>query len=518
MSTTQRGWFEVDKEGLQQTMGRKSKSFALFELLQNAFDEEGCENVNVVLPEPVEGRSVLTVTDDAPNGYKDMSTAHTLFAKSYKKTDPTKRGRFNLGEKLVLAICDEATITSTSGQTIFLKDGTRTTGEAKTTVGSEFRGVLPLTAEEFEAVKQEVRRVIAPIRATFNGAVLQPLKPIRSFAATLATEVADDKGIMRTRQRKTDVKLYAVPEGGEAYLYEKGLPVCPIDAKGSIEVWQKVPVNLERDSVSDAYKTALYVACINEMHDELTQDDMGAIWVQRALEDDRISHEATQKILTTQFGENVVLQSLKDRGSNLEAQAAGMKMIPRGALNKKQLHNLREKAGLQTADRAQNGKWATDHEYNQETMIPEAQWSSDMKRYAKLIRDVAPFLLNHPLAGVRVCDDESLPLRGCTEWGKKQFVVTVNTAHHNEHDWVANFDLLVHEFAHFREQSNSHMSEGFWRAATVIGAKLSHLVTQQPKLFKGTGSGFSPEKYKLFVDGNMQADQEAALELVGTLE
>ncbi|MGA7638026.1 MAG: hypothetical protein WA274_02305 [Candidatus Acidiferrales bacterium] len=518
MSTTQRGWFEVDKEGLQQTMGRKSKSFALFELLQNAFDEEGCENVTVTLPEPVDGLSVLTVTDDAPDGYKDMSTAHTLFAKSYKKTDPTKRGRFNLGEKLVLAICDEATITSTSGQTIFLKDGTRTVGVAKTEVGSIFRGVLPLTPEEFESVKQEVRRVIAPIRATFNGEVLQPLQPIRTFSATLATEVADEKGIMRTRQRKTDVKLYPVAEGGEAYLYEKGLPVCPIDAKWSIEVWQKVPVNLERDSVSDAYKAALYVACINEMHDELTQDDMGAIWVQRALEDERISHEATKKILTTQFGENVVLQDLNDRGSNLEAAAAGQKVIPRGALNRKQLANMREKAGLMTASKAADGQWATDHEHKQETMIPEAQWSTDMKRYAKLIRDVAPFLLSHPLAGIRVCDDESLPLLGCTRWGKKQWVMTVNIAHHNEHDWVANYDLLVHEFAHFREQSNSHISEGFWRAATIIGAKLSQLVTQKPKLFKGTGSGFSPEKYKPFVDENMQADQEAALELVGALK
>ncbi|MGC2018752.1 MAG: hypothetical protein WA657_23175, partial [Candidatus Acidiferrales bacterium] len=202
----------------------------------------------------------------------------------------------------------------------------------------------------------------------------------------------------------------------------------------------------------------------------------------------------------------------------LEAAAAGQKVIPRGALNRKQLANMREKAGLMTASKAADGQWATDHEHKQETMIPEAQWSTDMKRYAKLIRDVAPFLLSHPLAGIRVCDDESLPLLGCTRWGKKQWVMTVNIAHHNEHDWVANYDLLVHEFAHFREQSNSHISEGFWRAATIIGAKLSQLVTQKPKLFKGTGSGFSPEKYKPFVDENMQADQEAALELVGALK
>ena len=144
MSTTQqRGWFEVDKEGLRQTLGRKSKSFALFELLQNAFDEDGCKQVDVTLPEPVNGLSVLTVKDDSPTGYRDLSNAHTMFANSYKKTDPTKRGRYNLGDKLVLALCNEATITSMCGQTIFRPDGTRGAGRTKTEIGSEFRGVLP---------------------------------------------------------------------------------------------------------------------------------------------------------------------------------------------------------------------------------------------------------------------------------------------------------------------------------------------------------------------------------------
>jgi hypothetical protein len=81
------------------------------------------------------------------------------------------------------------------------------------------------------------------------------------------------------------------------------LPVCPIDCKWSVEVYQKIPVNLERDSVSDAYKTRLYVAVVNECSSGMTKDDMAALWVQRALEDDRISHEAASKILKTQYGE-----------------------------------------------------------------------------------------------------------------------------------------------------------------------------------------------------------------------
>jgi hypothetical protein len=491
-----KGWFEVDKEGLCLTLGRKSKSFALFELLQNAFDEDGCKRVDVTLPPPENGISTLIVRDDSPTGYRDLSNAHTMFAQSYKKTDPTKRGRFNLGDKLVLALCDEATITSTSGQTRFNKDGSRTTGRTKTDVGSEFRGVLPLTPEEFDTVTKEMNMVIAPIRTTFNGRKLPTLTPIRKFSTTLTTEVADEKGIMRSRQRKTDVRLYEVPEGREAYLYEKGLPVCPIEAKWSVEVLQKIPMNLERDFVSDAYKTSVYVAVINEMHDILSKEDMAAIWVQRALEDDRISQEAAMKVLKTQFGENAVLEDLVDRGSNSNAQSHDVTVIPRGALNKKQLKNLKAKAGLKTASKA---GFSTDYQCDQNKVVDPKMYSADLKRFVRLIQDVSPYLLNHPVT-VRAIDDENADIKGCTQWGKKEFVFTINIGLHNVHDWPDNYDLLIHEIAHFREQSNAHLLEGFWRASSVIGAKLAQLALAQPRLFKDTKASFTPEVYKKFPD------------------
>ena len=491
--TQQQGWFEVDKEGLRQTLGRKSKSFALFELLQNAFDEDGCKRVDVTLSLPVNGMSTLIVRDDSPTGYRDLSNAHTMFANSYKKTDPTKRGRYNLGDKLVLALCDEATITSTSGQTIFRSDGTRGRGRTKTEVGSEFRGVLPLTQEEFDAVTKEVGMVIAPIRTTFNGEKLPVRAPTRVFSVTLPTEVADEKGVMRTRQRKTEVRLYEVPEGQEAYLYEKGLPVCPIEAKWSVEVCQKVPVNLERDFVSDAYKAAVYVAVINEMHDVLSKEDMSAIWVQRALEDDRISTEAAARVFTEQFGTDAVLQDLKDKGSNSNAVAHGKQVIPRGVFNRKQLANLKKTGLLMTASEA---GFDTDHEHDLSKIVQPKQYSADLKRFVKLIEDVSPFLLNHPVA-VRAIDDEEESIAGCTQWGKKEFVFTVNIALHNIHDWVENFELLIHEMGHFREQSNAHCVTGFYEACNMMSAKLAQLALTQPRLFRGTSTSFLPEKFKV---------------------
>ena len=41
----------------------------------------------------------LTVKDDNPEGFRDLTHAFTLFAESEKRYNEKLRGRFNLGEK-----------------------------------------------------------------------------------------------------------------------------------------------------------------------------------------------------------------------------------------------------------------------------------------------------------------------------------------------------------------------------------------------------------------------------------
>src|ERR1051326_2762588 len=108
-------WFEVDRQGLAQILERKGKEFALFELIQNGWDESGVTKVSVSLQYQGRNKARLAVEDDAPDGFKDLSHAFTLFADSAKKANPEQRGRFNFGEKLVLAISDEVTTRTTEG-------------------------------------------------------------------------------------------------------------------------------------------------------------------------------------------------------------------------------------------------------------------------------------------------------------------------------------------------------------------------------------------------------------------
>jgi hypothetical protein len=87
-----KGWVDVDLDGLRKVLERRGKEFAVFELVQNAWDEDITE-VRVELSEPVSGWSELRVWDDSSDGFRNLSDAFTLYGESWKKANPEKRGR-----------------------------------------------------------------------------------------------------------------------------------------------------------------------------------------------------------------------------------------------------------------------------------------------------------------------------------------------------------------------------------------------------------------------------------------
>jgi hypothetical protein len=100
---SERQWFDVSKEGLGKQAEEHGKGRLVGELIQNALDEPGVTQVAVSLA-LVPGRPLadLTVEDDAPEGFRDLSHAYTLFAESYKRTNPAQRGQYNFGESASL--------------------------------------------------------------------------------------------------------------------------------------------------------------------------------------------------------------------------------------------------------------------------------------------------------------------------------------------------------------------------------------------------------------------------------
>jgi hypothetical protein len=472
-------WFVVDKEGLRKTLSRKGKAFAIYELLQNGYDENSTR-LEVSLTVPKNGKSILTCIDNAPNGYMDLSNAHTMFGESKKKTDVQKRGRFNVGEKYVLALCDSASVTSKTGRIVFKGDGTRSHDNVNTKTGTEFRGELPLIQEEYNDMVRKVKLVIPPVTTIFNGVEIPKRKLLHEFSVSLPTEVADENGILRSRKHSTKVRLYEVPKD-KAYLYEMGMPVVSIDCKWSVDIQQKVPLNIERDNVTPAYLKQVLGAIINERGDDISDEEAAAAWVSTAMESAHVRDEALKKVYHKRFGQGAVLFDGSDIGSNREAVAKGRAVVSRGAVTP-ELRKKLIKVGIKKA-----GDEFSTHHNGPDNLIPDDKLNAAQRLYKHFIEDVSPHVLNHPLKKVEFADDPDADLYGCTEWlDPKGYTFTVNVAHHDVTDWRRNYDLFIHELAHFQVQRNDHLVEGFWRAVSDIGAKLAQVALERPELFPTT--------------------------------
>lgn len=179
-------WFEVDRAGLAKLLERRGKEFALFELISNAWDTNAQEVKVTFEALPGVAKAKLVVEDDHPDGFTDLSHSFTLFAESEKKTKSEKRGRFNLGEKLVLSLCDHARITSTKGTIIFGPSG-RTKSKQATESGSRVEMQVRMTHAEVTEALAAMRTLIPPRTTVLNGETLPHRTPLAEFIVELPT-------------------------------------------------------------------------------------------------------------------------------------------------------------------------------------------------------------------------------------------------------------------------------------------------------------------------------------------
>lgn len=472
-------WLEVDVDGLRKTLSRKGKVWALHELIQNSWDAEATE-VNVTLTRPKNGTSTLTCVDDAPGGFADLTHAHTLFAESDKKDKAMKRGRFSAGDKYVLALMRSATVTSTTGQIIFQQNGQRKTSDKHTEVGSEFKGVLNLSDEDYDDIMSRIFSIIPSIPTFINGQQVPPRKPVHAFQVVLPTEVADDSGILRSHKRETTVNLYAVQRNEEPTLYEMGIPVVPVDEnlKWHIDIQQKVPLNIERDNVTPSYLKTLYTAVLTEKVAEVSEEDASAAWVTTAMENEKTDKTIVKKVFERRFGKESLIFDHGDIGSNKEATAAGKTVVPKGAMTPAMRRNVRA-AGVKKAGEEHSTRFRVSNK-----VIPEDKMTKEQKRFRQFIKDVAPHVLpEHPLRGIKFINDKDSQIKGCTYFDAKGFEFTVNVAYQDVTNWPDNYALFIHELAHFRVQRNDHLFEGFWRTVDDVGGRLAAVALRHPELF-----------------------------------
>jgi hypothetical protein len=469
------GWFEVSKEGLAQILERKGRSFAVLELLQNSWDQ----TTKLITCElHVEGRGLarLIVEDDDPNGFQDMSHAWTIFAASNKKGDIHKRGRFNLGEKLVLSMCKEASIASTKGVVSFNENGQRKF-DAKTqrTAGSRFEGLLRIRKSDIEEIEQTIWTLIPPMgmTTTYNGSEIMHRTPLRTLAITLPTEISDEEGRLKRTARKTDVEIYEVLGGETGSIYEMGIPVVETGDKWHYNVGMKVPLGLERDNVPPAYLRTIRTFAYNELYEETGTDEANGRWGRDALSDPRISDEAVRYAIGQRFGDKVVIYDPSDREANKIAVSQGYNLLHGSMLHGEEWANVRRVGFLQPAGQVTPSMKPTPEELN----MKEVDYTPGIKMVVEYTHAAAKAILGHD---IRVRAINHPGANYLAKYGVGVFsynLANLGPGFFNQGISVPVDSLIIHEFGH--DVEGDHLSESYYRTLTDLGAKLKHWAVKE---------------------------------------
>jgi hypothetical protein len=186
-------WFTAHKDGLRQINERlvERRGFGIIggELYQNVMDTAATKCIFTINKVPGKPRIHLTVEDDGP-GFTNLTDAWTLYAPSEKKDDPTKAGRFNLGEKTVLSFAYEATIHTTSGMVVFNSAGRQEYPRRKRAQGTIFTAELACNQERYEQLIAYMRTILVRegLLLVVNDEEIPYREPIKVWQETLATE------------------------------------------------------------------------------------------------------------------------------------------------------------------------------------------------------------------------------------------------------------------------------------------------------------------------------------------
>jgi hypothetical protein len=466
------GWFEVDKEGLAALVGRRGHAFILHELVQNALDEKGVTRVDVSVSRTAaaDSRTLVSVTDDGP-GFHDLSHAFTLFAPSYKAKNPEQRGRFNLGEKLVLSLADEAKIVSTTGCVIFDKRG-RTVGTRTREWGTQIVAKLRLSVSEMTRMIEESYLMLAPERVmvSINDKPLPAREVLATIPATLPTEIGGDDGSPLRRTERSTTVLVIKPLNGEApHLYEMGIPVMEIDCPWHVSVEQKVPLNLERESVPPSFRRKLLAAVLDVMAKQVEEPAAG--WVAESLP--AASVEAVRTVVTKRFGSNALTFDPTSPEANKRALEEGRQLVYGGTFDRAGWSAVKRAfAGTPTlAPAGQVIKVGVETAPDGVPPIPYTEWTSAMHRMADYSQGVSRHVNGRDI----VVHFYQMPLGDphAAWYGRGQLSFNLRRLGKR---WVEDPDqekvdaLLIHELAH--EQVADHLSDGFHEECCRIGARL----------------------------------------------
>jgi hypothetical protein len=335
-TNTEEGWLAVSTEGFAQQNAARPPEHLVKELVQNALDALPKEGGTISLwcePEETNPQQMWIHCEDSGSGIEDMENLRTVFWTN-KQDSHLKRGRMGRGFKEMLCLATHAEVVSGKVVAAFATTTAKrkvfsihpATSERK---GSRITMRMPWPLEETRTALNAYFQTFLPppnTQLTINGTEISHKTPTHSIQATLTTE-AFQNGRWIKPSTKTEIQLVPTHNGDPGWIYEMGIPVCPVewDRPYNANIQQRVPMNPNRDAVMSGYPAKIHRACLPTLLKELGEEEAKAAWVGEAAA--KSKDEILQKeVLRKAFGENLARSVPKfgkfDHDADAEEQAS----------------------------------------------------------------------------------------------------------------------------------------------------------------------------------------------------
>ena len=346
--------FEVDAAGYRAQMAEMKPVKTVYELIANANDEDSVKEFSLNIEWLPEANLRIGYQDDGA-GFKKVSDVWTMYGHSERRSDPTKSGRFNLGEKEFLVLAKYAEIETFDRKEkrrrrFVFENNTRTEDDdiCKLDKGTRIVAMFDRwSKEQYAEICKDIKNIyVKPNKTcTINGQIVNNAKPHMTFTAELPTLIAAQAGQPLSKVvREAEIDLYdkKTPDS-VGYLFENGLPIQKQSprTKWHVNVNQKVPLAPTRVSVPSSYWHKVCGAVLNNTVDELDHEDSGRNWVAEGM--NYATKDTAKSWLKIKFPDkdpdNICLGG-SDHQANEECLLAGGGVISQGTLDKEAREHL----------------------------------------------------------------------------------------------------------------------------------------------------------------------------------
>ena len=470
--------FSVSADGLRELNAGRPPWSLVKELIQNAWDEAPeATTCDVVISPQTDGTTIIIVEDDGP-GFATISDAWTLMANTPKRGDPTKRGRFNLGEKEIIALAINATIETAGTTVVFPPAGGRETASNSRRRGTRVALTMAWNAEQAETIRQRLLRFRpTDCRLTIDGIEVPRRKPLASRKALLRTLIQHGPGLpMTDTRRMTTIDILDRYDEDTAWIYEMGIPIQETTMAFDIDVAQKVPMPPQRDTVSAGYLQAIMTETLNAMHEQMAPESFSETWVRTAIENERIDDAAVESVKTHRYGKDAVMWS-SDTDANMRAAEAGRQVINPKAMSTKERKIMAAKGGMESSKR----------EFGRppETIEPDTT-NTVRAKFATWIQDVGRILRLRPTIKYVSAPDAKFVAQCSSNQVKP--TVTINTSFCSD-EWLSQrgpeqLELIIHELAHALSDTPMEHGPKWGDACAAAGARVADAIARKKLLYE----------------------------------